>query len=150
MRFKRSLPKETGSIFYSGRGKISQAFDARLRQFARYLQGRSAAAGRGNRTYLLVLFCLAWSALLVGILYRSLEHPSTVLSITPVKVPGHITIPEEYDYAAMEVMTRVRQYKQYLDSLKANNPRVFDSIQRRSAGLMDSLSFIDHYYLKHK
>ena len=100
---------------------------------------------------LLVVFLFAgggYSLYLIADTFLS-KKTASMVHIDRFTVPKYIT-PEEIIASPVIGKTdyqRMQGFKKYMDSLKVNNKRVYDSIMVFRPGLMDSIQFLEKIYL---
>ena len=105
----------------------------------------------------LVLFCFGsggWSLYYMGSAFFG-NHKKSILKT------DHVQIPEHYDRSGEEAVHQgnlideftwrdLHAFKNYIDSLKANRPKQYDSINRERPGLVDSLAALEEIYYSQK
>lgn len=126
--------------------RIQPAVDDLLKKTAAYLNRQADRVTRKNMQYILLVVCLTWALAVGFILYRSIRRPGKILSITALSLPKHTYADTSYRSFSRIIRQRISLDRKYLDSLKKNNHKAYDSLKNKRPGLIDSLELIETYY----
>ena len=105
----------------------------------------------------LILFCLCaggYSIYLAASAITGSEKTQKNLKIDQVDVPKHFdktgdeVIPEAY--VDEETFYKMQDFKNYMDSMKQNKSKQYDSIMQARLGLMDSVQVLEEIYYSQK
>ena len=107
---------------------------------------------------ILIIFCLGAGGYSIYLIANSVISPDrkqNSLEVQQMDVPKHLDkagdenlIPEAY--VDEETWQQVRQFRNYMDSLKQKRRNEYDSILQARPGLMDSVQMLEQIYLSQK
>jgi hypothetical protein len=128
--------------------KLSAAVNAKAKRLAGCLNAEAAKLGRRNTIVILVVFCIGWSAVSVGIAVHALRHPVAKIQVTAISVPPAFRSQplRQADTAAQQALKRIHVFKQFLDSLRLADTAGYRKLKIARPGLIDSIDYIEQYY----
>jgi len=156
--FKRKKKEKPNEIRVSTSdkvaGKIAGAGLTIQRKFSENMNKLFAKLSPGSVKIFLVVFCLSAGGYSIYLLSNSLfnnNHSSSTIKIDPVKAPKHFDktgdeLLHSDQYVDEETYRNIIAFKMYMDSLKINKTKVFDSIMLARPGLMDSVLMLESIY----
>jgi hypothetical protein len=107
---------------------------------------------------ILIIFCLGAGGYSIYLIANSVISPDrkqNSFEVQQMDVPKHLDkagdenlIPEAY--VDEETWQQVRQFRNYMDSLKQKRRNEYDSILQARPGLMDSVQMLEQIYLSQK
>ena len=107
---------------------------------------------------LLIVFCLSsggYSIYLLANAIFSSDKKQSSFKVDQVDVPKHFDktgdeISQPENYVDEETHRQLHEFKQYMDSLKTNKDKLYDSIMIARPGLMDSILVLEQIYNSQK
>lgn len=138
-------------------GKIARYIIKAQTKFARVMNKSFSALSITSMKVVVILFCLGTGGLSLYLVCQGLFEENKGNAISPAKVHT----PKYFDKAGDEIVTsvadvdeetwgKVQLFKTYMDSLKTNSPKNYDSIVSERPGLMDSIAAIEDIYYSQK
>jgi hypothetical protein len=159
--FKKQTNKEEKEVNLSMSdkvaGKIAGACIRAQRKFANGMNKMFKNMNNRNLKAFLILFCLCgggYSIYLTASAITGSEKTQKNLKVDQVDVPKHFdktgdeVIPEAY--VDEETFYKMQGFKKYMDSLKQNKSKQYDSIMQGRPGLMDSVQVLEERYYSQK
>ncbi len=138
-------------------GNIASAGIRLQRKFADGMNKIFKNMNNRNLKAFLILFCLCaggYSIYLAASAITGSEKTQKNLKIDQVDVPKHFdktgdeVIPEAY--VDEETFYKMQDFKNYMDSMKQNKSKQYDSIMQARPGLMDSVQVLEEIYYSQK
>ncbi len=138
-------------------GNIASAGIRLQRKFADGMNKIFKNMNNRNLKAFLILFCLCaggYSIYLAASAILGSEKTQNNLKIDQVDVPKHFdktgyeVMPEAY--VEEETFYKMQEFKKYMDSLKQNKNKQYDSIMHARPGLMDSVQVLEEIYYSQK
>lgn len=132
--------------------KLSQAIEPIAQKMARRLNKTTAKIPHRQLNFLLILFCFCWTLAIVRVIRKSFDHPDGILPFASITVPGHLPFlaPDKPDAATAQAIQRIELFRRELDSIKIRDYPKYRMLLLTRPGLVDSISFIEQYYLLQK
>jgi len=159
--FKKHKNKEGSkanpSISDKVAGKIASAGIRLQKKFSDGMNKIFKNMNNRNLKAFLILFCLCaggYSIYLAASAITGSEKTQKSIKVDQVDVPkyfdktGDEVIPEAY--VDEETFNKMQEFKQYIDSLKENGSKQYDSILQARPGLMDSVQVLEEIYYSQK
>lgn len=107
---------------------------------------------------ILILFCTTTGGYSIYLVVNSIISSDKIqkgFEVQQMDVPKHFNkagdeelVPE--DYVDGETWRQIKQFRNYMDSLKQNAKNEYDSILQARPGLMDSVQMLEQIYLSQK
>lgn len=107
---------------------------------------------------ILIIFCIGAGGYSIYLIANSVISPDRMqnsFEVQKMDVPRHFDktgdenlIPEAY--VDEEIYQQVKQFRNYMDSLKQKRRNEYDSILQARPGLMDSVQMLEQIYLSQK
>jgi hypothetical protein len=159
--FKKNKNKEGSNVNPSISDKVAENIaSAGIRLQKKFSDGMNKIFKNMNNRNLkafLILFCLCaggYSIYLAASAITGSEKTQKNLTIDQVDVPKHFdktgdeVIPEAY--VDEETFYKMQDFKNYMDSMKQNKSKQYDSIMQARPGLMDSVQLLEEVYYSQK
>ncbi|MBK8310913.1 MAG: hypothetical protein IPL04_08510 [Chitinophagaceae bacterium] len=106
---------------------------------------------------LLIIFCISAGGYSIYLITNAVVRPD---KIKPDFKIDHVNVPKHFDKAGDEIMPdayvdeetfyKIQDFKKYMDSLKQNQNKQYDSILQARPGLMDSVQMLEEIYNSQK
>lgn len=143
--FKRKTGRT--SIVHALFERCSVKVEGYQRRYADYLNRKVAGWSAFRVKVVLVVFILCYVSVTALVLINAASSSDSRIRVQPIYQPRNVISPDAKDYETEPVyMTgRIRRFRKYLDSLKADmaGKAVYDSIVAARPGLIDSLTQIE-------
>lgn len=155
---KRNKEQKENKLQDKVAGKIAGLGIRLQTKFANGMNALFAGISLKNAKIILLLFCFcagSFSIYLVANAIFSSDKKQPSFKVDQVNVPKHFDktgseiIPDE-NYVDEETYHQIQGFKQYMDSLKINKSKLYDSIMIARPGLMDSILMLEHIYNSQK
>lgn len=120
-----------------------------LKQFAAFLQAKTAGYPAHKKKAFLCFFCLAFATASGWIAYNSIqERPLSTLRVAPLHFVPLVNGDEPSHPPPLKELQRVHQFKLYLDSLSASEQgqALRDSLLRGRPHLIDTLNYLEEIF----
>lgn len=151
---RRKKEKETGeSTSDKVAGKIAGAGLTIQRKFSENMNKLFSKLSPGSVKVFLVVFCLSAGGYSFYLISNSIfnNDQSSPIQVDPVKAPKHFDktgdeLLRSDQYVDEETYRNIIAFKMYMDSLKVNKTKVYDSIMQARPGLMDSVLILESIY----
>lgn len=154
--FKRKQKKKIAGVSTADKvaGKIAGAGLKIQRNFSEIMNKLFTRLSPGSVKVFLVVFCLSaggYSFYLISNSIFSDKPPTSAIHVDPVKTPKHFDKAGDEailsnEYVDENTYRNIIAFKMFMDSLKTNNTRVYDSIINARPGLMDSVLVLENIY----
>ena len=142
--FRRSTRRISvvDAIFERSAGKVEKV----QRKYADFLNGKVKSWSPFKIKVVLIVFVLCYISVTTIVLLKA-GSPTDTVSVQPIYQPTHV-IPRivlDSDVKPIFLTDRIRQFRHYLDSLKADKVgrSMYDSIVTARPGLIDSLTQLE-------
>lgn len=155
---KRSKEQKENRLQDKVAGRIAGAGIKLQTKFADLMNKTFSGMNTNKLKTLLIIFCLGcggYSIYLVAnaIFSSNILQPS--FQIDQVDVPKHFDkagdeIVQPENYVDEETYRKIQGFKQYMDSLRINKSKLYDSLIIARPGLMDSVLMLEQIYHQQK
>lgn len=139
-------------------GKIAGAWLRIQTKFSEHMNKLFSKMSARKLKTMLIVFCLGCGGYSVYLLVNAIvssDKRQPYFKIDQVDIPKHfdktgdeITQPESY--VDERTYQQIQGFKQYMDSLKINKSKLYDSIMVARPGLMDSILVLEEIYNSQK
>lgn len=107
---------------------------------------------------ILILFCISAGGYSIYLVANSIISPGKIqkgFEIQQMDVPKHFNKTGDEElmpdaYVDEETWQQIKQFRNYMDSLKQKSRNEYDSILQARPGLMDSVQMLEQIYLSQK
>lgn len=139
-------------------GKIAGAGIKMQSKFSDFMSNLFAGMNAKKLKTFLVIFCLSgggYSIYLISNAVFSSNKKQPSFQIDQVDVPKHFDkagdeVIQSESYVDEETYRQIQGFKQYMDSLRNNKSKLYDSIMVARSGLMDSVMMLEEIYNSQK
>jgi hypothetical protein len=153
--------KETGdkvTVSDKVAGKIAAAGIKLQQLFAEKMNKLFMKTDFKRLKIILIIFCIGAGGYSIYLIANSVISPDrkqNSFEVQQMDVPKHFDKPGDENlipeaYVDEETYQQVKQFRNYMDSLKQKRSNEYDSILQARPGLMDSVQMLEQIYLSQK
>lgn len=155
---KRNKEQKENKLQDKVAGKIAGAGIKLQTKFADQMNKMFSGMNTNKLKTLVIIFCLGcggYSIYLAANAIFSSDKKQSSFQVDQVEVPKHFDkagdeIVQPENYVDEETYRRIQGFKQYMDSLRINKSKLYDSIMIGRPGLMDSVLMLEEIYNSQK